>query len=154
MKGHAMSEARRRRGSLFVRRDANLDDEVLDASFVGGMRYGYIGGVNWTYPMVTLDIYESGLELRSTFSVLRFLVPVWRARYDEISTVHWLGSPTPDSSAVIGLTIVRGVRLATTDGNYVIFWCHQRNQVLDALTRHGLKIEAERKRFSFLNPDV
>src|SRR5438552_506535 len=104
-----MSDARRRRGSPFVRRDANFGDEVLDASFVGGMRYGYMGGVNWTYPMVTLDIYKSGLELRPTFSFLRFLVPAWRTRYDEISTVHWLGRPAPDSSAVIGLTMVRGV---------------------------------------------
>jgi hypothetical protein len=50
--------------------------------------------------------------------------------------------------------MVRGVRLTTTDGSYVIFWCHDRNQVLDALAGRGLKIEAERTRFNFLFPDV
>jgi len=148
MKGSAVSATRRRKNPLFVRRDANLGDDDLVASFVGGMRYGSMGGVNWGYPMITLDMFESGLELRSTFYFLGFLVPVWRVRYDEISAIHWLGRPSPDSSAVIGLTIVRGIRLVTTDGGYVIFWCRKRNQVLDTLARRGLKIEAERKRFN------
>jgi hypothetical protein len=109
MKGDAVSDARRRREPLFVRRGANFDDAAIECSFVGGMRYGYTGAANWTHPLVTLDMCESGLELRSTFSFLRFMVPVWQARYDEISAVHWLGRPTPDSANSKGIVMVRGV---------------------------------------------
>lgn len=154
MKGYSVSDGGHKKGPLFVRRDANLDDTVLLHSFVGGMRYGYTGFANWTRGWVTLDIYQSGLELRPRYTFLRFLVPVWRARYDEISEVRWMGRSTPDSSIVMGLFVmVRGVRFTMTDGDYVIFWCNERDQVLDALARRGLKIEAEPKRFNFFSPD-
>jgi hypothetical protein len=42
--------------------------------------------------------------------------------------------------------------LTATDGNWVIFWCLQQYQVLDTLARCGLKIEAERKRFTLFGP--
>lgn len=151
VRGHNVS---RTRGPLFVRRAADFDDTVLMQSFRGGMRYGSTGIANWSYPLVTMDVYQSGLELRPTYSFLRFLVPTWRARYDEISAIDWLGRSTSDSSVVIGLVMVRGVRFTTTDGDYVIFWCRDRDQVLDALARRGLKFEAERKRFIWFSPDT
>jgi hypothetical protein len=139
---------------MAVRRYAHLGDTALIKSFTGGMRYGYSGMANWTYPLVTLDIYQSGLELRSTFAFLRGLVPIWGARYDEISVVQWLGRPAPDSSIAGTLTMVRGVKFTATDGDYVIFWCYERDQVLGALAKRGLKINAERKRFNYFNPGV
>jgi hypothetical protein len=155
MKGHSVSDRGRKKDQLFVRRDANFDDTVLLHSFVGGMRYGYTGFANWGRGLVTLDIYQSGLELRPRYSFLRFLVPIWRARYDEISEVRWMGGSTPDSSIVMGLLVmVRGVRFTTTDGDYVIFWCTERDQILDTLARRGLKIEAARERFKYFSPDT
>lgn len=135
-----------------LRRSASPGDTVLERSFTGGMRYGFMGIANWTSPLVTLDMYGSGLELRSTYSFLRFLVPVWRARYDQISSVGWLGRPAPDSSAGAGLVMVRGVMLTKSNGDWVIFWCPRRNEVLDSLARHGLRIEPERKRLTLLGP--
>lgn len=155
MKGYLVSHGGRKNDPLFVRRDANFDDTVLMKSFVGGMRYGYTGFANWSRGLVTMDIYQSGLELRPRYSFLRFLVPIWRARYDEISEVRWMGRSTPDSTIVTGLLVmVRGVRFTTTDGDYVIFWCTERDQVLDALARRGLTIEAERERFNYFSPDT
>lgn len=136
---------------MFLRRGAIFDDTVPERSFTGGMRYGNFGVANWTYPLVRLDMYESGLELRATYRFLSWLVPVWRARYDEISAVGWLERPTPDSSAALGL-VKTGVLFTPVDGNWVIFWCHQRNQVLDALARHGLRIDTARKRLTIFGP--
>jgi hypothetical protein len=133
-----------------LRRSASLGGSVLERSFTGGMRYGLL--LNWTYPFVTLDMYDSGLELRSTYSFLRFLVPAWRARYEQISSVGWLGRPSPDSLAPMGLRMERGVLFTTANGGWVIFWCLRRNEVLDALARHGLRIDVERKRLTLLGP--
>lgn len=138
--------------SLLVRRYAEFDDINAWASFRGGMRYGMTGIANWTAPQVTLDIYEQGLELRPTYRFLRFLVPTWRARYDEISAVRWLGRATPDSSAS-GPIMVRGVKFDTTDGDWVIFWCRDRDHVLHILAQHGLNI-VDRKRLNLFNRDA
>ena len=151
MKGHTVAHKGRRKDSMFLR-GASFDDTALERSYTGGMRYGYMGFANWTNPLVTLDLYESGLELRSTYPFLRFLVPVWRIRYDEISSVGWLGRPIPDSSAGVGLVMVRGVMLTASNGDWVVFWCLRRNEVLDALARRGLRIEAERKRLTLFGP--
>jgi hypothetical protein len=136
-----MSDTRPRKRSLFVRRDANLDDKILVRHFLGGMRYGPTGLLNWSSPLITLCLYRSGLELRATSPWL-FPVPPWRARYDEIAAVHWLGGPGPDSPLVIGLVVARGVMFTTTDGSWAIFWCRQRDQVLHTLAQLGLRIEA------------
>jgi hypothetical protein len=116
------------------------------------MRYGHTGLSNWSSPLVTLNIYQPGLELRATLPWV-FPVRAWRARYDEISTVYWLGHPGPDSPLVIGLASTKGVMFTTTDGDYVIFWCRQRKQVLNTLAERGLRIDADRKHFNFFSPD-
>src|SRR2546429_5610035 len=103
-----MPDTRRRRDSLFVRRDADLGAKVLVRSFSGGARYGPNGIVNWSSPLVTLCIYQSGLEMRSTLPWV-FPVRAWRARYDEIAAVHGLGRSGLDSSLVIGLVAAKGV---------------------------------------------
>lgn len=144
-----MSITGRSSSPLFARRKADLGDALLVASFVGGMRYGYTGIASWSRPLITLDIYQSGLELRPTHSFLRFLVPVWRARFDEILVVNWMGSPKADTSVVMGLT--RGVKFTTTDGDWVIFWCFDRDRLLEVLAGLALTI-AERKRFNYFNP--
>lgn len=146
-----MSGTRRSARSPFVVRDALFDETDPIGSFTGGMRYGYTGVASWSVPLVTLDIYPSGLELRSTFSFLRFLVPTWRARYEAISAVHWMGRPTPDTSVVPMFTMVRGVRFTTTDGGWVIFWCRDRDRLVATLATFGLNI-AGRKRFNYFNP--
>jgi hypothetical protein len=146
-----MGGARRRWNSLFVRREANLDDKVLVHSFLGGLRYGPMGLINWSSPLVKLCLYQSGLELGATVPWI-FPVPAWRARYDEISTVHWLGRTGPDSALVIGPVVAKGVMFTTTDGSWAIFWSQQQNQVLDALARRGLRIATEPKRFTLFGP--
>jgi len=115
------------------------------------MRYGPTGLINWSSPLVTLCIYQSGLELRATVPWL-FPVPRWQARYDEISAVHWLGRTGPDSPLVIGLAVAKGVMFSTTDGSWEIFWTLQRNQVLDTLARRGLRIETKPKRLTLFGP--
>jgi hypothetical protein len=137
----------------FGRRDANLDDKVLVRSFVGGMRYDSVLPANSGPGTVKLCIYRSGLELRSTVP-MGFLGPRWRARYDEIAAVHWLGRADSDSSIISALTSQRGVMFTTLDGRWAIFWAFNRNQVLDTLRWCGLRIEAESKRAGLFGPGV
>jgi hypothetical protein len=146
-----MSGTRPGKRSLFIQRDADLDDKTLVRPFLGGMRRGPTGLLNWSSPLITLRLYRSGLELGATAPWL-FPVRPWRARYDEIAAVHWLGSTGPDSPLVIGLVVARGVMFTTRDGDWTVFWCRQRDQVLLTLTQLGLQIEAKPKRLTLFGP--
>lgn len=136
-----------------IRRDANLDGERPLHSFRGGMRRGVSGVASWSYPLITLDIYRSGIELRSTFSWLRFLVPVWRARYEELAVVQSVGRADPDGSANARAPVqARGLRFVTKDGSYMIFWCYNRDEVLAALDGQQVMVDTEPKPFQFFRP--
>lgn len=153
---YAMSGAKRitgsafvRLGSAFVRRDANLDRAVLIASFCGGMRWGRSLLANCGSPLVTLCIYQSGLELGPTLPWLA-PVPTWRARFDEISAVRPVGRGQ-DSGSAMEIVSPKGIMLTTTDGSFAVFWCIRREQVLEFLAGRGLKIETKGKRLNFFN---
>ena len=143
-----MRDVRRRLRTLSVRRDADLDDRVLVRSFLGGQRSGLL---DWGPPFITLNIYQSGLELRATFP---WLMPArtWRVRYEEIGAVHWMGRPGPDSRLVMGPRVAKGVMITAWDGDWMIFWSLQRNAVLDTLARCGLTIQPQPKRLTLFGP--
>jgi hypothetical protein len=141
-------------GHVRVRRDADLDGGASLHTFRGGMRYGSTGIANWTHPLVTLAVYPAGVELRSTFRWLQVLVPVWRARYEELSVVQSVGRADPDGSDSARAPVqARGVRFVARDGSYVIFWCFNRTEVLEALDRQRVAVETEPKRFQFFHPE-
>lgn len=119
------------------------------------MRYGLTGVASWSHPLVTLAVYPTGVELHSTFSWLRFLVPVWRARYDELAVVQSVGRGDPDrSDSAKAPAQARGVRFVAKDGSWVMFWCYNRDEVLAAFDRQQVRIDAEPRRFQFLHPEA
>lgn len=142
-----MHRVRRWRHTLSVRRDADLGDRVLVRSFVGGQRSGLI---NWSSPLITLNIYQAGLELCATFP---WLIPsrAWRVRFEEIGAVHWMGRQGPDSRLVMG-HVAKGVMITAWDGDWMIFWTLQRNEVLDTLASCGLTIQPQPKRLTLFGP--
>ncbi len=69
--------------------------EVPQRTFIGGMRvplwgFALFGGWNVTYPLVKLTLFAEGLLLEPTwrFRPFRLLVPVWEARYEELSELR------------------------------------------------------------------
>lgn len=140
-------------GLVRVRRDADLGDEVPLCTFRGGMRYGATGIANWTHPLVTLVVYPSGVELRSTSRWLQVLVPVWRARYEELSVVQSVGRADPDGTHSARAPVqARGIRFVVKDGTYVIFWCYGRDEVLAALDVQRVNVDIVPKPFQFFRP--
>jgi hypothetical protein len=81
-----------------IRRDAVIDDGVPLHVLRGRMMYGRKRFRRTTYLFVTLAVYRSGIGLRSTYSWLSRIVPIWRARYEELSVVKSVGRPDPDGS--------------------------------------------------------
>jgi hypothetical protein len=93
-------------------------------SFRGGMRYGTLHAANWTWPLVTLDIYPSGIELRPTCTWLPAFIPTRRFRYDDIAMVQLLRG-------------FRNMRLISRDGAHIIFTCYEREELLGVLRMQG-----------------
>jgi hypothetical protein len=151
--------------NLLIARDAALSGKPL-ASYIGGMRRGYTGLASWSHPLVKLAIYDDGVALGPSASVLKMLVPVWRARFDDISVADAIGGPQDDSEVSLGSLAVplsfitrrgwgimtRGVRISTTDRSFAIFWCMKRDRVLAALRDRGVNVDPEPRPFHWFSP--
>ena len=126
-----------------IRRDAGLKDDPVQLSFVGGMRYGMTGLANWTWPMVRLNLLEEGICLCPSARWLKPLVPIWEARYGEMTEVRSVGTTR----------MTCGVRFTTSTGDWVIFGTLDRPRVLAALQQRGLLVELEPVAFRYFRPD-
>jgi hypothetical protein len=127
---------------------------IPERSFIGGMRLpwsvsgrNWFGGYNATWPLVRLSLFSDGLRLRGTrFAVVTSLIPVWEARYDELSEV----------SAVERIPfITTGVRLRSKDdpNDWVVFWALlTRAKVLQALAGHGVTVTTKPVRLRPFRP--
>jgi hypothetical protein len=128
----------------YWRRGANawITEAAPIASFLGGMASGWLSNWNWNYPLVTLDIYPAGLELRPSQPWLKFWVPYWTQPYPMIAGAEVLGRTK----------LTSGVRFRMTDGDYRIFWCHYPSRVADVLEPLGVNVDRMRRRYSSLFP--
>jgi hypothetical protein len=125
------------------RRSAGLEAAgAAGGSFVGGMRYGVTGIAGWSWPLVRLQLLGDVLRLGHSAKLLRFLVPSWEARYQELEVAEAIGSSP----------LTTGVRLRTTDGDWVVFWTFHRDQVLRAIQQRGVIVDATPSRFRFFAP--
>ena len=151
--------------SMWVARDASIESQETVNTYMGGMRLGKTGIASWSYPLARLTLYSDGLVVGPSRSVLRLLlIPVWKARFDEIQLAESIGGPQPDAQvSPAGLFVpfstftryglfTRGVRFRTHDGSYVIFWCFKRDNVLAALKQLGLAVDIHPKRFHWFDP--
>lgn len=106
-----------------LRGDSSLDETSPLQTSRGGIRHGRTGLVNITSPLITLAIYPSGIELRSTFRWLP-IFSSWRARYEDLSVVEAIGRPDADKTDPPYAPIqARGIRFLGKEGGYMIFWC-------------------------------
>jgi hypothetical protein len=124
------------------RRDVGLvEGSGSSRSFVGGMRLMLF---NATWPLVRLKLLEEGLRLESSIRVLRWLVPVWEIRFDDVSEVQAVGR--------IPL-FTTGIRIrARSTNECIIFWSVNRASVLDALSAIGLPVNSRPIRIRYWNP--
>jgi hypothetical protein len=135
-----------------LRGDSSLDESTPIQTFRGGIRHGRSGIVNISHPLVTLAIYASGVELRSTFGWLP-IFPSWRARYEDLSVIEAVGRPDADGTDnALAPNQARGIRFVGKVGGYMIFWCFNRDEVLAALAAHPVRIDYEARRFQWLRP--
>lgn len=104
--------------------DADFGGSAPIRSFRGGMRYGVLQVANWTWPLVTLDIHQSGIELRPSYPRLPFFIPKLRFRYDDIAAVE------PMRGA-------RNARLISRKGDRIIFTCYERAELLRVMKMQG-----------------
>jgi hypothetical protein len=132
------------------RRVEGLDlGSTVDASFVGGMRMGgpsgtWRFGLNVTWPLVRLSLFPSGLRMEASNRVHSGGIPVWEARYDELSEIQAVGRIPLFSTGI-------RFRIAATN-EWVIFWSPDRPAVLQAIGAHGLVANHRPIRFRNLDP--
>jgi hypothetical protein len=84
---------------LFVSRRADLGTITAPlAEFYGGVRYGGIlrgRYANPAFQSVKLRIYSSGLRISGRFRRMSLLVPLWEARFDELTEIWETGRLVP-----------------------------------------------------------
>jgi hypothetical protein len=132
-----------------LRGDSSLEESTPLQTFRGGFRHGISQA---TPPLITLAIYESGIELRSTFRWLS-IFPPWRARYEDLSVIEAVGRPDADGTdSARAPAQVRGIRFVGKSGGYMIFWCDNRDEVLAALAPHPVRMTYEAKRLRWFRP--
>jgi hypothetical protein len=127
-----------------------VDDASLgsgpDVSFVGGIRVGsarvtlpFFLGWNASFPFVRLSLFSDGLRLERSHRSLRYLIPTWEVRYDDLIEVQAVGR--------------LGIRFRTRSTNeWAIFWAKDRSAVMRAVAEHGVVVNTEAVRFHYLNP--
>ena len=127
------------------RRTSGLEaDADHGSSFIGGMRLAWF---NATWPLVRLGLRRNGIRLEPSTRFLRWIVPVWEVRYDELLEVQAVGN--------IPLFTV-GIRLRATSG-WVVFWAMNakvREGVLRRIAEQGVPVGVAPKPFHFLNHEV
>jgi hypothetical protein len=120
---------------------AGVDDgQVPKLSYRGGMRYG---GFNATWPFARLDLFSSGLRLRSNIKHFQRLIPIWEARFEELKEVQAIGRTKYLST---------GVRFRTKQqGEWIVFWTFRRIRGLEGLEERDVSVSADPVRLHFWN---
>lgn len=115
----------------------NLGDGPLVFSLRGGMRHGW---TSWSYPLVIFRVFPSGVELGPSSRCLWPVVPLWRARFDEMSVVECIVRPKVRSAA--------GVLFRTEDESSELFlyWCRQAGDLLARLDQLGAPVDPTPRR--------
>ena len=133
---------RRRRWLAQGRRAPGLDDTGPPlASYVGGLR-GPV--VNASWPLVRLNLFPNGLRLQPNNRMSKSVVPIWEALFDELTEVQAVGRIKWLST---------GIRFrAGSQGEWVVFWAHDRPQVLASVQERGVGVNPVPVPFRYLSP--
>ena len=103
-----------------------MADGPPERAFAGGLWSG-AGSAIW--PLARLELLPGRIQVRGSVWGLRWLVPAWQARYDELTGAQLIRAPIAS----------RGVYLQTaTAAGPAIFWTRQGAAILDHLQTHGV----------------
>ena len=95
-----------------------------ELSFIGGLRTGWF---NATWPFAGLTLDAVGVTVR-LFGFVRL-----RRGYSAVAKVERI---------VGGLLGSPGIRIETTDGDWLVFWTFNPKAVLEAFREHGVRAKA------------
>lgn len=100
--------------------------QVRDHFFGGMMK----GPMNWTQPLVRLNLSPNQVDMVPSVRLLGRLVPRWKATLHEISEVQ----------AVKGMFGSYGLQFRTSGSERVVFWTSEQSQVCDSLQALGIQV--------------
>jgi hypothetical protein len=93
--------------------------------------------------MVKLEIFDSGIRIGSSVSILKLLVPTWEASKDELDEIR----------PIAGLG-TGGFRFRILNSNeWIIFWTFQVDNGIDEFVKRGYRVTQMKIRFNFLDPN-
>ena len=97
-----------------------------ERTFAGGL-WSAAGSAIW--PLARLELLGWGIRVRGSVRGLRWLVPVWEARYGELTGAQLIWVPTAS----------RGVYVRTAnEADSIVFWSRRGSDILDHLQVHGV----------------
>jgi hypothetical protein len=95
---------------------------------------GFTGGLwsaagNTIWPLARLELLDWGIRVRGSVRGLRWLVPAWEARYEDLTGAQLVWAPIAS----------RGVYLQTASAeDAIVFWSRRGTAILDHLQVHGV----------------
>ena len=97
-----------------------------ERAFAGGL-WSAAGSAIW--PLARLELLGWGIRVRGSVRGLRWLVPVWQARYGELTGAQLIWVPIAS----------RGVHVRTAnEADSIVFWSRRGSDILDHLQVHGV----------------
>jgi hypothetical protein len=127
-------------GRAVGERHVDLGDLEVQGSFLGGLR---LNGFDGTWPLVRMDLFASGLRLGPSKTPVRRIIPVWEARWSEVTDIRVSGRLP---------MLFSGVRFTAGREDWAIFWSPNRRPVIAALWSMGLQVTDEPIAHPFLDP--
>jgi hypothetical protein len=98
-------------------------------AFTGGL-WSASGSAIW--PLARLELSGRGIGVRASTRVLRWLIPAWDARYEDIAGAQRVFVPIAN----------RGVYIrALTAAGPIVFWTRRGADVLEHLQLHGVAVD-------------
>jgi hypothetical protein len=105
----------------------------------------FLGGIRSLDTSVTgklgrLELFDWGVRVRGSETILVLMIPVWHARYEDLAKAQLVTFPIANP----------GVRLLRRNGgDPVIFVTRHGEQVLDQLERRGVPVDRKVSRLGF-----
>lgn len=97
-----------------------------ERTFTGGLRSA-AGSASW--PLARLELLGWGIRVQGSVPRLRWLAPVWEARYGELTGAQLIWVPIAS----------RGVHVrAASEADSIVFWSRRGSDILDHLQVHGV----------------